>query len=238
VGDNVGDTAGMGADIFESYVGSVIATIAIGATSAFYMTNRAEAVALPILTIAVGLVASLIGIALMRVLEGSNPAAALRNVTFIASGLFLVTMYFVIAGLSFDLQNDSTGETYRAMGPFWALLAGSLAGIVIGLITEYYTAGKPVRRIADSSQTGYQHHLRARGGDGIDGRADPLHLPCHLGRLQHCRSVWDRHRRRGNARDRGSDHVGGCVRSHRRQRRRDRRDEPPRPRDPQDHRRP
>jgi K(+)-stimulated pyrophosphate-energized sodium pump len=61
VGDNVGDTAGMGADIFESYVGSVIATIAIGATSAMFAASGIEAVALPILTIAVGLVASLIG---------------------------------------------------------------------------------------------------------------------------------------------------------------------------------
>src|SRR5690606_27542365 len=82
VGDNVGDTAGMGADIFESYVGSVIATIAIGATSATFAAQRIEAIALPILTIGVGLVASLVSIVLMRMMERSNPAAALRNVTF------------------------------------------------------------------------------------------------------------------------------------------------------------
>ena len=79
VGDNVGDVAGMGADIFESYVGSIVATIAIGATSAALASNVVEAVALPIVTAMVGLVASLIGIGMMRVLEGTDPAAALRE---------------------------------------------------------------------------------------------------------------------------------------------------------------
>jgi K(+)-stimulated pyrophosphate-energized sodium pump len=117
VGDNVGDTAGMGADIFESYVGSVIATIAIGATSAMFVSQRLEAIALPILTITVGLVASLIAIVLMRMMERSNPAAALRNVTFIAAGIFLVTMYFVVQSLGFDMQDPLTGRVYPGTGP-------------------------------------------------------------------------------------------------------------------------
>src|SRR5688572_22025327 len=99
VGDNVGDVAGMGADIFESYVGAVIATIAIAATSPFYASSRVEAVVLPIITIVVGLVASLVGIALMKVLERFSPASALRNVTFIAAGLFLLVMFFVVNAL-------------------------------------------------------------------------------------------------------------------------------------------
>jgi len=93
VGDNVGDVAGMGADIFESYVGSMVATIAIGATAPALVASRAAAVSLPILTVMVGLVASLVGIGMMKVLERTNPAAALRNVTFIAAALFLAGVH-------------------------------------------------------------------------------------------------------------------------------------------------
>src|SRR5690554_2188497 len=121
VGDNVGDVAGMGADLFESYVGSVIATIAIAATSPLYAANRGEAIALPILTIMVGLITSLLGIALMKVLERFNPAAALRNVTFIAAGLFVVIMYFVVRGLGFEIFDPETGRAYLLSGPFWAI---------------------------------------------------------------------------------------------------------------------
>src|SRR5690606_26161167 len=116
VGDNVGDVAGMGADIFESYVGSVIAAIAIGASSALYAANRLEAVALPIITIMVGLITSLLGIALMKVLERFNPAAALRNVTATAAGLFVIIMYFVVRGLGFEIFAPATSRSYRRRG--------------------------------------------------------------------------------------------------------------------------
>ncbi len=139
VGDCVGDTAGLGADIFESYCGSMIATIALGAGMA---TMSFEYMALPLLVAMVGLIASVIGIRAMSSLGNMNPSDALRNVTFISAGAMLFVSFFLIKVMNLP------------SGVFIALLFGCLAGIGIGLITEYYTAGKPVVRIAESSKTG------------------------------------------------------------------------------------
>lgn len=144
VGDNVGDTAGMGADIFESYVGSVIATVAIAATAsaADIVANRAAYMAAPLIIVMFGLLSSLVGIASIRIFSKGSPAGALRYSTYVAAALMLIAAYFVIGGLG------------MSMGQWWAVFLGCIAGISIGILTEYYTSAKPIFDIAEASKTG------------------------------------------------------------------------------------
>ncbi|MGV7220958.1 MAG: sodium-translocating pyrophosphatase [Nitrospinales bacterium] len=139
VGDCVGDTAGLGADIFESYVGSMIAAIAIAAGMS---SMKIEYMAFPVIVAMVGLLASIAGIRSIKVLGSMDPASVLRNVTFISAAAMLVVAGLVVGVMGLPL------------GVFGALSLGCFSGIIIGLITEYYTAGGPVRRIAESSETG------------------------------------------------------------------------------------
>ena len=146
VGDNVGDVAGMGADIFESYVDSMIATLVIGATSLLYASARIEAVSLPIVLSAIGLFSSFIGILSIVVLKKISAQAALRYSTFVAAIVFLPITYYVLS-----TYYSAVDAPFNL---FCAILSGLLAGIFIGLITEYYTSAKPVKSIAEASQTG------------------------------------------------------------------------------------
>ena len=146
VGDNVGDIAGMGSDIFESYCGSIIATIALASTlPAMVLADlgpQQVLMFLPLALASTGIACSMIGILLVRSRVHSRPDAALRLGTFGSAVLFIALAYFII-------------EHFGLASGIWiAVLAGAVGGIIIGLMTEYFTAGSPVRRIANASETG------------------------------------------------------------------------------------
>ncbi len=147
VGDNVGDISGMGADLFESYVNSIIASIAIGATAVVgsRVANLGSAMhlmMLPLLLAIMGIISSVLGIIAVRILEKLRPQAALRYSTFISAGIFLAASYFTVKSI----------EVNSCVS--WAVVAGCIGGIIIGLISEYYTSAAPIRKIAEASQTG------------------------------------------------------------------------------------
>jgi K(+)-stimulated pyrophosphate-energized sodium pump len=142
VGDNVGDTAGMGADLFESYVGSVIASLAIGAT----LQPSINHMSLPLLLIVVGLVSSILGVFSINWLKNISPQSALRNSYYISGFLFIVGAYFCTKSL--------LGSVEGHMNVFWSVLIGMVAGVLIGLESEYFTSGPPVKNIARTAQTG------------------------------------------------------------------------------------
>jgi len=146
VGDNVGDVAGMGSDIFESYCGSIIATIAMAATIAADVIDplgdRQALMFLPLALASAGLICSIIGIELVKLFKHQEPQLALRIGTIGSSLIFIAAAYFVIA---------YTGINTAVWG---AVISGAIGGIIIGIVTEYYTAGKPIRDIAKSGETG------------------------------------------------------------------------------------
>ena len=142
VGDNVGDIAGMGSDIFESYCGSMVACIAIAST--FTILDREGMMFLPLALASIGLISSVLGIIIVRLFSSSSPALAMRIGTIAAPIIFVITAYFVI-----NLLVQETGTN------IWlAVVCGSAGGIAIGLITEYYTGSTPIVKIAESGQTG------------------------------------------------------------------------------------
>ncbi|WP_043888326.1 sodium-translocating pyrophosphatase [Methylophaga thiooxydans] len=147
VGDNVGDVAGMGSDIFESYCGSMIATIAIASTmSTLAISQLADTqqtlMFMPLALASIGLLCSIAGILTVKVFSQKSPEVALRIGTMGSSVLFIIVSWLLITSLG-------------GMTNLWiAVLSGAVGGIIVGLVTEYYTGGAPVRKLASSGETG------------------------------------------------------------------------------------
>ncbi|NLB88608.1 MAG: sodium-translocating pyrophosphatase, partial [Syntrophomonadaceae bacterium] len=168
VGDNVGDVAGMGADLFESYVGSIIAAMTLGAVG--YATLGFGGVLLPMIIAAGGILASIIGTFFVRTDEKSNPLKALNAGTFSSAGILVVIAFFAVR---YILPAEQ-------FGVFWALVAGLIAGTLIGLITEYYTSDeyKPVQGIAEACQTGPATTIISGLGVGMLSTLLPIFVIC------------------------------------------------------------
>jgi len=182
VGDNVGDVAGMGADLFESYVGSIIGTMVLGATfigaSGFEAGNQfngLNAVMLPLVLACIGIVSSIIGTFFVRVKEGGDPQKALNRGEFIAAGLMLLATFAVVKWM-LPAEWTMGGITYSSLGVFLAVLFGLASGLLIGIVTEFYTGTgtKPVKSIVDQSVTGSATNIIAGLGVGMMSTAIPI----------------------------------------------------------------
>ena len=171
VGDNVGDVAGMGSDLYESYVGSIISAITLAAIAALHdgtIVDEGTAILFPLLMAAIGLVASVIGILLVRGKEGSNPANALNMGTYISSAIVIVAVLI--------MSKTMVGSFDWAI----AIIAGLVVGVAIGKITEVYTSGdyKHVKKIAEQSQTGSATTIISGMGVGMQSTVWPILFIC------------------------------------------------------------
>lgn len=182
VGDNVGDVAGMGADLFESFVGSIIGTMVLGAAFiglAGYEDSNAfsglNAVLLPLVLASVGIITSIIGTFFVKVREGGDPQKALNRGEFISAALMLVATLLIVRWMLPESWVFG-GITYSSMGVFWAVIFGLAAGLLIGMITEYYTGTgtKPVTNIVNQSLTGSATNIIAGLGVGMQSTAIPI----------------------------------------------------------------
>ena len=175
VGDNVGDVAGMGSDIFESYCGSMIATIALASTlsaaAAFDLAPGGSVDALmfmPLALASVGLICSMLGILSVKLFSAKSPEVALRIGTMGSSIIFIIAAFLVVKGMG------------AAIDVWIAVLTGAVGGIIVGLVTEYYTGGAPVRKIAKGGETGSATIMIGGLATGMQSVAVPIMTICAI----------------------------------------------------------
>jgi len=186
VGDNVGDVAGMGADLFESYVGSIIGTMVLGAaffglpefTGSF---NGLGAIFLPLAIAGAGIIMSIFGTLFVRVKEGGDPQKALNYGEFGSSFLMIIALYFIIDWIlpaQWTYDDPLYGISYQitSLNIFFATIIGLVAGVLIGVITEFFTGFEkpPVKSIARQSLTGSATNIIAGLSNGMFSTALPI----------------------------------------------------------------
>ena len=177
VGDNVGDVAGMGADLFESFVGSIIATMILGAAMGAEGVALASQplVVLPLSIAAVGIVASIIGTFFVSTNDESKIHGALFKGLIVASMILLAFAYYLT-----NMTGANYGDTFTGMSLFYCIAVGLVSGVLIGKITEYYTAMEcaPVKNIAAQSETGEATTIIAGLSVGMKSTALPVIVIC------------------------------------------------------------
>ncbi len=169
VGDNVGDVAGMGADLYESYVGSIVATSALGVAAGLGVGG----VTVPMVMAAVGVLASVIGTFFVKSKEDASQGAllwALRKGVFVSAIMILIASYPLVR---FTLGVDH-------MGVYWAVVAGLVAGVLLGISTEFYTSSGygPTKKIADAAITGPATVIIGGMAVGMLSTAIPIIVVC------------------------------------------------------------
>lgn len=175
VGDNVGDVAGMGSDIFESYCGAMIATMALAATMTSTKIFDLAPIGgkdiltfMPLALASVGLICSMLGIYSVKLFSSKSPEVALRIGTMGSSILFIIAAYILVKELGASIN-------------VWvAVLTGAVGGIIIGLVTEYYTAGPPIKKIAGGGETGPATVMITGLAVGMESVAIPVVTICAI----------------------------------------------------------
>lgn len=202
VGDNVGDVAGMGADLYESYVGSIFSGIALG-----YAFFGEKGIVNTFYIVAFGLIASILSIVFVKVLSRLNkePSLALRSGTILSSVVFLI--------LSF-----SYGLAEKSLGLFWVVLVGNIVGVLIGLITEWYTSGKRVEKLAHSATMGATkcYHQWYSSWNGINSYNYHIDSSWYVDFVQYIGALWYCNGWCWHACDSCDESFSRCIRPYRR----------------------